>query len=167
VPPPRMVCMMQPFPHPWHLTLYVVSSPGQKAGLFRDLQSAHYAFRHHFQKTRKSPKSTVHPDPTGSQTAECCSRQVSISQAWQGRQRGKFVRKIIAFVSIYKAFLCSHGPDRHFTSFQLAIKPCHKRCIPSLLLLRWQRSTPQSLLQQKGFLRGSSSLGVLKFISAS
>jgi len=98
-----------------------------EAGLFRDLQSAHYAFRHHFQKRRKSPKSTVHPDPTGSQTARLCSLQALL--AWQGRQsHGK--GKCIAFISICKAFLCSHVTDRHFTYFQLAIKPCHKRCFP-------------------------------------
>lgn len=124
MPPPRLACMMQPFSHRWHLSLYVVSSSGQKASLFRDQQSAHYAFRHHFQKTHKSPKSTVHPAPTGSQAAECCCRRASTSQALQGRQRGK----IIAFISICKAFLCSHVPDRHFAYFQLAIKPCHKRC---------------------------------------
>lgn len=119
MPPPRLACMMQPFSHRWHLSLYVVSSSGQKASLFRDQQSAHYAFRHHFQKTHKSPKSTVHPAPTGSQAAECCSHRASTLQALQGRQRGK----IIAFISICKAFLCSHVPDRHFAYFQLAIKP--------------------------------------------
>lgn len=30
MPPLRLVCMMQPFSHPWHLSPYVVSSSGQR-----------------------------------------------------------------------------------------------------------------------------------------
>lgn len=30
MPPPRLVCMMQPFSHAWHLSPYVVSSSGQR-----------------------------------------------------------------------------------------------------------------------------------------
>lgn len=94
-----------------------------EAGLFRALQSAHYPFRHHFQKICKSPESTVPPDPTGSGRAWLCSPRAKASLALQGRQsrrRGKS----ITFISICKAFLCSHVTDRHFAYFQLAIKPC-------------------------------------------
>lgn len=94
-----------------------------QAGLFRALQSAHYcSFRHHLQKRCESPKSTEPPDPTGSGTARLCSPRAKASLALQGRQswrRGKS----IAFISICKAFLCSHVTDRHFAYFQLAIKP--------------------------------------------
>lgn len=30
MPSPRLVCMMQPFSHPWHLSPYIVSSSGQQ-----------------------------------------------------------------------------------------------------------------------------------------
>lgn len=34
MPPPWLVCVMQPFFHPWHLSPYVVSSSGQKLVYF-------------------------------------------------------------------------------------------------------------------------------------
>lgn len=30
VPPPQLVCMMQPFSHPWHLPPYIARSSGQR-----------------------------------------------------------------------------------------------------------------------------------------
>lgn len=120
---------MQPFSHPWHLSPYVVSSSGQRL-VYLEIC-----------KVPITLLDTIFRKYVRVQKALCIQIQQALKQhgsaackpmpRWHCREgRVGEEEKSIAFISICKAFLCSHVTDRHFAYFHLAIKPCHKRCFP-------------------------------------
>lgn len=123
MPPPQLVCMMQPFSHPWHLPLYIANSSGQKLvylelckvpitlldTIFRKYVRVQKALCLQIQQAQEQHGSAAHkPKPH-----------------WHCREgRAGEEEKALPLFPSAKLFLCSHVTERHFAYFQLAIKPC-------------------------------------------
>lgn len=84
MPPPWPVCVMQPFSHPWNLSPDVVSSSGQRL-LYLEISKVSITLLDTILSKQKSPKSTVHPDPTGSPALQCLAG--TAGEAEQGRRK--------------------------------------------------------------------------------